>query len=76
MHAKRTLAELISRGLRLTAGSIADLARDAGASRAALYSWAAGTRNPTEENRRTLAEAFRRRGGELEKLADELEGSV
>lgn len=48
------------------------LADEAGISRASLYAWADGRRNPTPENLARLADALDRRSGELAALADEL----
>jgi len=47
-------------------------AEEVGVSRATLYAWRNGKRNPTPENLAKLADAIERRGGELQALADEL----
>ncbi len=52
--------------------SIDGLAKEAGVSRATLYAWMNGSRNPTSENLAALANALERRGGELRELAKQL----
>ncbi len=66
-------SEVIARVLEAATFSIESLARETGISSATLYSWQSGRRNPSTGSLNKLAIALRRRGGELEKLADELE---
>ena len=66
--------EVIRKVLERATLSVEDLARETGISSATLFAWQAGRRNPSPENLAKLAEALRRRGGELARLADELEG--
>lgn len=71
---------MIARAIEFGAGSVNELAEDSGVSRATLYAWRNGTRNPAPENLRRLAMALELRGthlrklaGDFSKLADRLE---
>lgn len=63
---------MIGRALDGAAGSLGEIAADAGVSYDTLYAWKTGRRNPTPENLARLAEALDRRGEELRDLAREL----
>ena len=52
--------------------TVDELAAEVGVSRATLYAWRNGKRNPTPENLARLADALERRGGELSELAAKL----
>lgn len=54
------------------AGRMEDVAREAGVSYSALYSWATGRRRPGRQNLERLAQLAEQRCGELEELAAEL----
>ena len=69
------MSKIVQEALDASSGTVSALAEEAGASRESLHAWAAGRRNPSPENRQKLAEALRRRGGELARLADELEAA-
>jgi transcriptional regulator with XRE-family HTH domain len=63
---------MIEQVLAQTRVTVDELADEAGVSRATLYAWRNGKRNPTADNLARLADALERRGGELTKLAAEL----
>ena len=52
--------------------NVDDFAGEVGVSRATLYAWRNGKRNPTPRNLVRLADALERRGGDLQALADDL----
>lgn len=60
---------LTKKALEVSAGTVEDLAAEAGVGAHTLWSWASGRRNPSPENLERLAEALERRGGELARLA-------
>jgi len=66
------LSDIISEVFAAAAPKVDDLASVAGVSRATLYAWRNGTRNPSPENLARLADALERRGGELQRLAESL----
>ncbi len=66
-------SEIIARVLKVATLSIEELAQETGISAGTLYAWQSGRRNPSPENLEKLAATLRRRGGQLERLADELE---
>ena len=66
---------MIQKVLEAAPLTIDELAKDAGISRATLYAWRNGKRNPTPENLAALADALERRGGELKELAEQLRRS-
>ena len=49
-----------------------DVAKEAGVSYSALYSWATGRRRPGRRNLEKLATLAEQRAGELEEVAEEL----
>lgn len=63
---------MIEQVLTQTRVTVDELADEAGVSRATLYAWRNGKRNPTPENLAKLADALERRGGELTRLAEQL----
>ena len=67
-------SEIIARVLKAATLSIEELAQQTGISAGTLYAWQSGRRNPSPENLAKLSLALRRRGGKLDRLADELEG--
>lgn len=60
---------LVEEIIAVAAGSIENLAEEAGVSYAALYGWASGRRNPTAENLLALAKVADRRSDSLRELA-------
>jgi transcriptional regulator with XRE-family HTH domain len=56
--------------------SVRELADAAGVSPHALYSWASKRRTPQPDSLRRLAAGLRRRGDDLQKLADELDRTI
>ena len=72
MGTSERVREMIQRVLEAAPLSIDGLAKDAGISRATLYAWMNGKRNPTSENLDALADALDRRGGDLHELAERL----
>lgn len=65
-------AKLVRRAVKAAPFGVTKLAIEARVSSASLYAWANGIRNPPPEKLRRLADVLERRGGELQKLADEL----
>ena len=53
-----------------------DLAKWAGTSYSLMRSWRLGTRTPTPDRQRKLAQALRKHAQRLDKLADRLEPSI
>lgn len=68
---KRT-SDIIKQVMAAAVPNVDSFAEDVGVSRATLYAWRNGKRNPTPENLTRLADALERRGGELVELADAL----
>lgn len=64
--------KLVRRAVKAAPFGVAKLAIEARISSASIYAWANGIRNPTPERLRRLADVLERRGGELQKIADEL----
>ena len=70
----RSVAEIVSEAVQLTAGSMAELVDElGGVTRQTVHAWTTGARNPSPTNRARIIEVMRRRGGELAELADQLE---
>ena len=72
MGTPERIREMIQSVLEAAPLSIDRLAKEAGISRATLYAWMNGKRNPTTENLLALADALDRRGGDLHELAKQL----
>ena len=72
MGTSERVREMIRSVLEAAPLTIDGLAKEAGISRATLYAWMNGKRNPTSENLAALADALERRGGELQGLAKQL----
>ena len=66
------IAGLIDELLDTTAGRMEDVAREAGVSYSALYSWATGRRRPSRANLKRLARLATRRADRLSRLAEGL----
>ena len=67
-----TVAEVVGDLLQGIAGRMEDVAREAGVSYSALYSWATGRRRPGRQNLEKLALLAEQRSEELESLAADL----
>ena len=67
---------LIDELLDTTAGSLEDVANQAGVSYSALYSWATGRRRPSRQNLERLIALARKRAVRLDDLADRLDERV
>ncbi len=67
-----TVAEVVGDLLQGIAGRMEDVAREAGVSYSALYSWATGRRRPGRQNLEKLATLAEQRSEELESLASDL----
>ena len=63
---------MLSEALDVAAGSLHEIAEDAGISYDTLWAWKIGRRNPSPKNLAKLADALERRGGELTELAVKL----
>lgn len=72
MGTSEQVREMIQKVLEAAPLSIDGLATEAGVSRATLYAWMNGKRNPTSENLEALADALERRGEDLHVLAEQL----
>ncbi|MDX1674292.1 MAG: helix-turn-helix transcriptional regulator [Longimicrobiales bacterium] len=72
----RDIAKLVEGLLDCTAGRLEDVAREAGVSYSALYSWATGRRRPSEENLKRLAAVAERRAERLSRLARHLDSRL
>ena len=72
MAQREAVSELVGDLLAGIAGRMEDVAREAGVSYSALYSWATGRRRPGPGNLEKLADLAEQRSGELEALAREL----
>ena len=55
---------MLSEALDVAAGSLHEIAEDAGISYDTLWAWKIGRRNPSPKNLAKLADALERRGGE------------
>lgn len=53
--------------------TVAQLARDASLSEAAVWAWLKGARSPSPDSIRQLVTGLRHRGDELHRLAEDLE---
>ena len=68
----RGVSGVIWKALSLSTGTVGALAEELGVSRETLHMWAAGSRNPSNENLAKLQAALLARGADLRSLADEL----
>ena len=67
---------MIEQVLARAVPSVDAFANEVGVSRATLYAWRNGKRNPSPENLAKLAAVLERRGGELQALATELRAAT
>ena len=67
------IAGVIEELLDTTAGRLEDVAREAGVSYSALYSWATGRRRPSRESLERLAGIASKRARKLSRIAGKLE---
>ncbi len=67
---------LIPDALDTATPTLRDIAKWAGPSYALMRAWRLGTRTPTPDRQRKLAEALRRHARRLDELADRLEPSI
>lgn len=72
MENRSPVSDVVGALLRGIAGRMEDVAREAGVSYSALYSWATGRRRPGRRNLERLASLAEQRSEELESLAGEL----
>lgn len=72
MADNKAVADVVGDLLRGIAGRMEDVAREAGVSYSALYSWATGRRRPGRKNIEKLAALAEQRSEELGALASEL----
>lgn len=72
MKNETPVSEVVGDLLQGIAGRMEDVAREAGVSYSALYSWATGRRRPGRGNLEKLALLAEQRSEELEALAEEL----
>lgn len=72
MADNKAVADVVGDLLRGIAGRMEDVAREAGVSYSALYSWATGRRRPGRQNIEKLAALAEQRAEELGTLASEL----
>lgn len=72
MADNKAVADVVGDLLRGIAGRMEDVAREAGVSYSALYSWATGRRRPGRKNIEKLAALAEQRAEELGALASEL----
>lgn len=70
------VSRLVGDLLEGIAGRMEDVAREAGVSYSALYSWATGRRRPGRRNLERLATLAEQRAGQLDDLADRLRARV
>lgn len=64
--------ELIAEAVDLTAGELTSLAEEAGLSRATLYAWSEGLRNPSREKLDALLDVLEDRSQRLGRIVDAL----
>jgi transcriptional regulator with XRE-family HTH domain len=76
MAGKEPVSEVVGELLDGIAGRIEDVAREAGVSYSALYSWATGRRRPGRRNLEKLASLAEQRADRLESLAASLRSQV
>jgi len=67
---------LIPDALDTATPTLRDIAKWAGASYGLVRAWRLGTRTPTPDRQRKLAQALRKHARRLDKLADRLEPSI
>lgn len=72
MAQTKPVADVVGDLLRGIAGRMEDVAKEAGVSYSALYSWATGRRRPGRQNLEKLARLAEQRSDELSRLATEL----
>ncbi|MFP4623478.1 MAG: helix-turn-helix domain-containing protein [Gemmatimonadota bacterium] len=72
MDKRAQVSDVVGDLLQGIAGRMEDVAREAGVSYSALYSWATGRRRPGRRNLERLASLAEQRSEELESLAEEL----
>lgn len=70
------VSRLVGDLLEGIAGRMEDVAREAGVSYSALYSWSTGRRRPGRRNLERLATLAEQRAGQLDDLADSLRARV
>jgi transcriptional regulator with XRE-family HTH domain len=68
----KPVADVVGDLLQGIAGRMEDVAKEAGVSYSALYSWATGRRRPGRQNLEKLARLAEQRSDELKGLATEL----
>lgn len=73
---KRAVSDVVGDLLQGIAGRMEDVAREAGVSYSALYSWATGRRRPGRKNLEKLALLAEQRSEELDKVATELRAKL
>lgn len=76
MAQKKPVSDVVGDLLQGIAGRMEDVAREAGVSYSALYSWATGRRRPGRQNLEKLADLAEQRSEELGRLASELRARV
>ncbi|NIP79448.1 MAG: helix-turn-helix domain-containing protein [Gemmatimonadetes bacterium] len=76
MAKKEPVADVVGDLLDGIAGRMEDVAREAGVSYSALYSWATGRRRPGRRNLERLASLAEQRADRLESLAEDLRSRV
>lgn len=72
MAEEKGVSDVVGDLLQGIAGRMEDVAREAGVSYSALYSWATGRRRPGRQNLEKLAALAEQRSEELDTLATEL----
>lgn len=73
---KRAVSDVVGDLLQGIAGRMEDVAREAGVSYSALYSWATGRRRPGRKNLEKLALLAEQRSEELDNVAMELRAKL
>lgn len=76
MAENKAVSDVVGDLLQGIAGRMEDVAREAGVSYSALYSWATGRRRPGRQNLEKLATLAEHRSEELERLASELRATL
>lgn len=76
MAENKQVSDVVGDLLQGIAGRMEDVAREAGVSYSALYSWATGRRRPGRQNLEKLAKLAEQRSEELAVLAGELRSRV
>lgn len=76
MAQKKPVSDVVGELLKGIAGRMEDVAREAGVSYSALYSWATGRRRPGKQNLEKLAKLADQRSAELKRLATELRAKL